>query len=103
MGSPDVIGNRTDINIKQSFDFPTAYGYRRQIADSRNLQADLEYQRQRKDVLLNARLLCADLMYMNAVFEECEKRLSHAQNIADAFQSMFEKGEVSILNLIKRS
>ncbi|MBK6966325.1 MAG: TolC family protein [Bacteroidales bacterium] len=96
-GSPDVIGNRTDINIKQSFDFPTAYGYRRQIADSRNLQADLEYQRQRKDVLLNARLLCADLIYANAVIEEKSNRLAHAQNIADAFQSMFEKGEVSIL------
>jgi cobalt-zinc-cadmium efflux system outer membrane protein len=96
-GSPDAIGNRTDINIKQSFDFPTAYGYRRQIADSRNLQAGYEYQRQRKDILLNARLLCADLMFMNAEIEENEKRLSHAQSIADAFQSMFEKGEVSIL------
>jgi outer membrane protein TolC len=96
-GSPDALGNRTDINIKQSFDFPTAYGYRRQIADSRNLQADLEYQRQRKDILLNARLLCTDLLYANAVIDENEKRLSHAQNIADAFQTMYEKGEVSIL------
>jgi len=96
-GSPDALGNRTDINIKQSFDFPTAYGYRRQIADSRNLQADLEYQRQRKDILLNARLLFADLIHANAVIKENEKRLAHAQNIADAFQSMYEKGQVSIL------
>ena len=96
-GSPDALGNRTDINIKQSFDFPTAYGYRRQIADSRNLQADLEYQRQRKDILLNARLLCADLMYANAVIEENGKRHAHARKIADAFQTMYEKGEVSIL------
>ena len=96
-GSPDALGNRTDINIKQSFDFPTAYGYRRQIADSRNLQADFEYQRQRKDILLNARLLCADLMYANAVIEENGKRLANAQNIAGAFQTMYEKGEVGIL------
>ncbi len=96
-GTPDAIGNRTDINIKQSFDFPTAYGYRRQIADSRNLQSDIEYQRQRKDILLNARLLCADLMHTNAVINENTKRLAHAQNIADAFQTMYEKGEVSIL------
>lgn len=96
-GSPDAIGNRTDISIKQSFDFPTAYGYRRQIADSRNLQADYEYQRQRIDILLNARLLFADLIYMNTVIEAHEKRLTHAQDIADAFQLMYEKGEVSIL------
>ncbi|MHC1774000.1 MAG: TolC family protein [Lentimicrobium sp.] len=96
-GSPEASGNRTDINLKQSFDFPTAYGYRRRIADSRNLQAELEYQRHRKDLLFNARLLCTDLIYINAEIEENEKRLSHAQSIADAFRSMFEKGEVSIL------
>lgn len=95
--NPSAIGNRTDINIKQSFDFPTAYSYRRQIADSRNLQADLSYQSQRKEILLNARFLCADLMYVNSLLEEKEKRLAHAQSIAVAFQTMYEKGETGIL------
>jgi len=96
-GNPATIGNRTDINIKQSFDFPTAYGYRRQIADSRNLQSDLEYQQQRKEILYSARILCTDIMYANAVNEEYGKRLLHAQSIADAYMVMYEKGEVSIL------
>lgn len=96
-GNNSEIGNKVDFSVKQSFDFPTAYGYRRQIADSRNLQADLEYRRQRKDILLNARLLCADLLNANAVIAENGKRLAHAQNIADAFQLMYEKGQVSIL------
>lgn len=96
-GNNSEIGNKVDFSVRQSFDFPTAYGYRRQIADSRNLQADLEYQRQRKDILLNARLLCADLMNANAVIAENGKRLAHAHNIADAFQAMYEKGQVSIL------
>jgi outer membrane protein TolC len=91
------MGNRTDISIKQSFDFPTAYGYRRQIADSRNLQSDLEYQQQRREILYAARILCTDIMYANAVNEEYGKRLLHAQSLADAFQVMYEKGEVSIL------
>ena len=55
-GYPAAIGNRTDISIKQSFDFPTAYGYRRQIADTRNFQSDLEYQQQRKEILYAARI-----------------------------------------------
>jgi outer membrane protein TolC len=96
-GNPATIGNRTDISIKQSFDFPTAYGYRRQIADSRNLQSDLEYQQQRREILYAARMLCTDIMYANAVNEEYGKRLAHAQSLADAFQLMYEKGEVSIL------
>jgi len=96
-GNPAAIGNRTDISIKQSFDFPTAYGYRRQIADSRNLQSDLEYQQQRKEILYAARILFTDIVYANAVSEEYGKRLAHAQSLADAFQLMYEKGEVSIL------
>lgn len=96
-GNPAAMGNRTDISIKQSFDFPTAYGYRRQIADTRNLQADFEYQQQCKNILYSARLLCTEILYANAVNEEFGKRLSHAQSIADAYQAMFEKGEVSIL------
>ena len=30
-GSPAAMGNRTDVNIKQTFDFPTAYLYKNQI------------------------------------------------------------------------
>jgi outer membrane protein TolC len=91
------IGNRTDFSIKQSFDFPTAYNYRHKIADSRNLQSDLEYQQQRMGIMYSARMLCADIMYANAVNEEYGKRLMHAQSLANAFQVMYEKGEVSIL------
>lgn len=96
-GNPSAMGNRTDFNAKQSFDFPTTYGHRRQIADSRDLQIDFEYQQQRKEILYGARLLYADILYANAVNEEYEKRLVHAQSIADAYRTMFEKGEVSIL------
>jgi len=96
-GNPSTMGNRTDISIKQSFDFPTAYGYRRQMADARNLQSDLEYEQQRMGLLYSARLLYTDIMYANAVNEEYSKRLLHAQSIADAFQAMYQKGEVSIL------
>jgi outer membrane protein TolC len=96
-GNSSDIGNKIDFSIKQSFDFPTAYGYRRQIADSRNLQTGFEYQQQRKDILYEARLLCTGIIYANALVEEYNKRLANAQNLADAYQAMYEKGQVSIL------
>jgi len=96
-GNNTEIGNKIDFSITQSFDFPTAYGYRRQIADSRNQQADLGYQQQRKDILYTARILFNDIMYANAVNEEYVRRIEHAQSLADAFQVLYEKGEVSIL------
>lgn len=98
---PTSIGNRTDINIRQSFDFPTAYGIRKQISESRNTQAEIDYQKQRKNILLDARLLCAEIIYTNARIAELQDRLIHAQQLSDAYQLMFDKGEVSILEYNK--
>jgi cobalt-zinc-cadmium efflux system outer membrane protein len=94
---PKSVGNRTDINVKQSFDFPTAYGYRRQISEFRNTQAELDYQKQRKNILLDARLLCAEIIYTNTLLEEYMVRLTYAQQLADAYQEMYNNGEVGIL------
>ena len=100
-GSPEVIGNRTNINIRQSFDFPTAYSYRNQISGMKNNQSDLEYQRHVKTVALKTRLICIDLIYNNALLSELSKRLNHAQSIADATSLKFESGETNILEFNK--
>ncbi|MCD4696219.1 MAG: TolC family protein [Bacteroidales bacterium] len=100
-GDPSVIGNRTDISIIQTFDFPTAYSYRNQIADIKNEQLELEYQKQLRVLLLQARLLCFDLVYQNALKSELSKRLGHAQSIADSYRSKFDIGETNILEYNK--
>lgn len=96
-GNPSVIGNRTDFSIKQSFDFPTAYAFKNQISDLENEQAELEYQKQRKELLLQARLICVELTYHNAMNAELQNRLNDAMQIANAYTSKFNIGEVSIL------
>jgi len=55
------------------------------------------YQQQRKDILYEARLLCTGIIYANVLDEEYSKRLAHAQNLANAYQTLYEKGQVSIL------
>lgn len=100
-GNPAENGNRTDISIKQTFDFPTAYTYKGRIADSRNIQAELEYQKQLKNVLYQARLLCTDLLYTNALKKEYDKRLSHVQSIASSYKIKFDQGEAGILEYNK--
>ncbi|MBU3926749.1 MAG: TolC family protein [Bacteroidetes bacterium] len=97
----EVTGNRTDFSAKQTFDFPTAYGYKNQISNIKNEQVELEYQKQRKELLLNARLICYDLIYTNALKLELTNRLSHAQSIADAYKSKFEIGETNRLEYNK--
>jgi len=96
-GSPGEIGDRKDLNIMQSFDFPTAYHYKRLIADGKAMQAELQYAVQRKSLMQQARKVCIDLVYRNALKSELDRRLQHAQNIARAYKSKYDKGEANIL------
>jgi len=98
---PKVIGNRTDVSISQSFDFPTAYLFKNQISNIKNEQIDLEYDKQLKALLLQARLVCNDLVYTNALMSELSKRLIHAQNIADSHKSKYDVGDTNILEYNK--
>jgi len=100
-GKPDGIGNRTDFSITQSFDFPTAYAYRNQISNLKNEQAELEYQKQRRDILQQSRLLCVDISYQHALVAEYDRRLDPAKQIADVFKKQLNAGETNILDFNK--
>jgi len=100
-GNPSSIGNRTDFSVKQSFDFPTAYGYKNQISDIKNEQTELEYRKQQKILLLQARNICIDLIYTNALKSEYGNRLNHAQNIARSYKLKFDAGDANILEFNK--
>lgn len=100
-GTPSAIGNRTDFSIKQSFDFPTAYSYKKQISNLMNEQVELEYQKQLKAVQLQTRLVCIELTYQNALKTEFSKRLANATQIVNAYQSKFNIGEIGILEYNK--
>ncbi len=96
-GSPSAIGNRTDINITQTFDFPSAYVYRNQISEHRNAQVGLEYEKQKKSILYNTKLICADVIYRNALITQLSGRVMNTQRIAQAYKVQFEKGDANIL------
>ncbi len=98
---PSVMGTRTDFSISQSFDFPTAYRYRNQLAGLRNEQAELEYIKQLKDLHLETKLICYDLIYVNALKNEYETRVRHAREIKKSVQTKFDVGETNILELNK--
>ncbi len=100
-GNPTEMGNRTNLGIHQSFDFPTAYAYKSQIAKSKNEQAELEYQKQRKEIRYRTHLVCIDLIYQNALYFEYSNRVAHAKQIADAYKTKFDIGETGILEFNK--
>lgn len=100
-GTPSAIGNRTDFSIKQSFDFPTAYFYKSQISDLKNEQAELEYKKQRNEVLYQTRVVCVKLTYFNALKVLWSKRHADALQVADAYKAKFNAGEIGVLDYNK--
>lgn len=100
-GRPADMGKRTDVHIRQSFDFPTVYIHRNQISSLMNDQAELEYKRQLKTLLLETKMVCSDLVYINALMNHYSGRLKHAKIIANSYEARFRTGETNILELNK--
>ena len=100
-GSPSVIGNRTDISFRQTFDFPSAYTHRTKIATLQNANADLAYKAERLTILLSARQTCIQLAYYNALLKEYTVRLQNAERIAEAYKTKLDNGETNILEYNK--
>lgn len=100
-GSPTETGKRLDLNVSQSFDFPTTYYYKKKIADGQAAQADLTYESERRTLMAEARKLCIEMIYLNIMREEDNLHIRVAEEIQGAYQKMFDEGEVSILELNK--
>ncbi|KAA6306161.1 hypothetical protein EZS27_042184, partial [termite gut metagenome] len=60
-GSPNVIGNRTDVSIRQTFDIPTITGMKSRISNKQNRLVELRYKADRINILLQAKQCCMDL------------------------------------------
>jgi outer membrane protein, heavy metal efflux system len=95
-GNQHVTGNRVNLALTQSLDFPTAYVHRRQISDSRNDQLEMEYEGHLKTILYQARLVLIELVHLNAREREYIRRVEHARDIAMAVETRLQAGETGL-------
>lgn len=96
-GSPSPIGNRTDISVTQSFDFPTAYGHRSKLSKLENANVDILYKSERINLLLRTKQVCIELIYYNALAKEYAIRLANAERIAETFRTRFDRGDANVI------
>lgn len=100
-GNPAMIGNRKDINVRQTFDFPTVYAQRSRLSDLQNNSAEYQYKSQRMELLLSAKTLCIELVYYNALGKLYERQLDNAKQIAEAYERMKQTGDANQLEYNK--
>jgi outer membrane protein TolC len=100
-GTPGSIGNRTDVSVSQTVDMATLLGIKAKIADAQDSRDEWQYRAGRMAILLEAKQLCIDLIYFNALHGEVAVRLEHAGALADAYDRRLERGDVSRLEYNK--
>jgi len=100
-GSPSTIGSKTNLSVMQHFHFPSAYRHMGRIANARNEQLAVEYNKYRKDLRFEATLTCLQIIHANAMAMELDKRRSHAAQLADGYKKMLDLGETNLIEYNK--
>jgi outer membrane protein, heavy metal efflux system len=100
-GSPDEAGNQTEFTVFQSFDFPSSYFKKKQISNQQELLSEHQLLSNRQDVLLEAKLVCIELVYRNKLNKELHQQKENVQTLLENFETKLDKGEGNILDVNK--
>ncbi|MDR0765661.1 MAG: TolC family protein [Odoribacteraceae bacterium] len=90
-----------ELTIKQSIDFPAAYGQRNVLARLRENTAGYRHQAARQQILLEARQTCIEIIYLRALQTLLDERLQNAERLAGAYRKKLEQGSANRLELNK--
>ncbi|MCQ2300754.1 MAG: TolC family protein [Bacteroidales bacterium] len=97
-GTPGEVGNRWDLGVTQQFDFPTAYKHKARIRRLAAAGAEIDYRVRRQELIMEAQLLCADIVYYNALVENYTRCAATADSLALLYQKRFENGDCNIID-----
>ncbi len=100
-GFPNTAGNQNDLTVVQPFDYPTAYARRRKLADLRTGQLVFGSRSLRQDVLLEAKLIGIQLIYLNKRRMELSRRMAAAQQFLADYQKKYDARDATALDLNK--
>lgn len=100
-GSPVTAGNQTEFAVTQSFDFPTAYGKKKQLSNNQIAKVEFQLIATRQEVLLQAKITAIELIYRNKLQKELMIRKQNTEKWLSDFQTRLDKGDGNILDVNK--
>lgn len=83
------------------FDFPTQYAARKKWGDYRSEEIGRQYLLQRRNILLEAKKLCLEIIRLDAEKEILDTRLENADELLALVEKKFEEGGAGILEMNK--
>lgn len=91
----------SELVITQAFDFPTLYGARKKAGQLQRNVLDMQYQTARRDILVNAKKLCLDIINYNKQKQLLQERRKNADELLAMFELKFKNGDATSLELNK--
>lgn len=91
----------SELVITQGFDFHTLYGARKKAGQLQRNVLDMQYQTARRDILVNAKKLCLDIINYNKQKQLLQERRKNADELLAMFELKFKNGEATSLELNK--
>ena len=100
-GSPAEAGNQRDFSVTQRLDFPTAYGRKKELSKLQQGQTEYQHRAFSQDILLEAKLVALDIIYLNKRGVELERRMKNTQQLLQDYERKLELGDAIILDVNK--
>ena len=91
----------SELVVSMGFDFPSQYISRGKSGKLQNEALDMQYALQRRDILLQAQLLCLDLVRLNQEKELLDTRMANADELLALMEKRFSEGGANIIEVNK--
>lgn len=91
----------SELVVSQDFDFPTLYATRHKSGKLQQEAINLEYMTLRRNILLDAKQKCLELVLLNFTRDVLKERADNAGELLVLFEKKFKEGDATIIELNK--
>lgn len=91
----------SELIVKEDIEFPTKYAARNKQAKLQKEEGDQQYEKLRREVLLEAELLCLDIIKVNQLIMLLDQRLTGSRTLREMYEKRMEAGDANILEVNK--
>lgn len=97
-GEDAAAGRTGELEVSQSFDFPTVYASRGRVAKTVAQQYDNEYMALRQEILLETKELCIELRSLRQTEDIMLRQLEANEILNNLYSARFESGDATLLD-----
>ncbi len=91
----------SEMVVRMGFDFPTKYAARAKSVKYQQTAVNMEFMEARRELLLEVKLLCFDLIRLNKERELLVERMGNAEKLLGLVEKNFAVGGANVLDLNK--